>query len=784
MNFGVAFGILKNIPDIALILSIISFILIFFTAIFGKFFEFRVRFSLAIMSGGALSNLLERIFFGAVFDWIPFPFLNINFNIADVEISIGALFAFIFIYTSFSQVNFDNNEIISELKNSYGVNAQFREGQLKAIQNVLNGEKILVVERTGWGKSLVYFLSTKLLRKKKSGITIVISPLLSLMENQMLSALKFGLKCEMLNSLTSYKRTEIFEQLKNNELDLIFTSPETLMKNEIQNFLTYIKINFLVVDEAHCISEWGHDFRLDYTKLKTLVKNIHSRIPILATTATANDRVIEDIKIQFGNDLKILKGSLSRESLHIQVLKNMNTAERLAWLLENLNKIPGTGIIYCLTRRECEFVSSFLKENGINSESYYSRKNPKDEIINKKALELFTENKIKVIVATVKLGMGYDKEDISFVIHYNTPPNIISWYQQIGRAGRNISDAYIFLMSSFDDEARNKMFMMKSFPEKHETEEIMQCIRDSVFGITEKNIESKVNSNAAKIRKALDFLEHDGFTFKHENKYFVTSRAFKYNDEHYEKLRALRLDELQQVTDLIRTEECYTKFSVNCLDDFTARDCKKCSNCTGEDIIENLSLSQESIKIAKDFMKSEIIIITPLEKLPNGEEIKFKLMSGICLSRYGAEGVGDIVKRVKYSWLSHYPDEIIEIAAEKLFPVTQEHEIKNITFIPSLRNKLVDDFAERLALKMGLEFSDLLVKTDSPPQKNMQNDYYQCENVKNSFSIRKDIEIPEKVILIDDIIDSGWTLNICGMKLMQSGCEKVFPFALADSGNN
>ena len=322
-----------------------------------------------------------------------------------------------------------NSDILAKstsiIQSLYGPNASFRDGQYEAIEATMTQNRTLVVQRTGWGKSLVYFVCTKLMREQNRGVTMVVSPLLVLMENQVESAEKMGLRCDVLNSTVKDRRDSILFSLEHNELDLILVTPETLFSEDVQSKLKDIRIGLFVIDEAHCISDWGHDFRLDYGRLKTIIQQLPSNVPILATTATANDRVVADLQHQLGHNVFVSRGPLTRESLYIQVLNKPGKIERYAWILENLPKLPGSGIIYCLTQRDCDYLAEFLKKNGITAAAYYSRGSEDGEAVNHEIEENFRNNKLKVIVATIKLGMGYDKGDISFVIHYQMPSNIL-----------------------------------------------------------------------------------------------------------------------------------------------------------------------------------------------------------------------------------------------------------------------------------------------------------------------------------------------------------------------
>lgn len=671
----------------------------------------------------------------------------------------------------------------SILKDLYGAGASFREGQYEAIEATMLNNRSLVVQKTGWGKSLVYFTCTKMLRNHGKGVTMVVSPLLILMQNQIEAAAKLGLKCDVLNSTVGNRREEIVKSLINDELDLILVTPETLFKEDLQRRLRDIKIGLFVVDEAHCISDWGHDFRLEYGNLYKVLKQLPVIVPVLATTATANNRVIEDLKQQLGNNVYVSRGSLSRESLAIQVLKLRNKAERYAWILQNINKLPGSGIIYCLTQRDCDYLSDFLCKNNVSVLSYYSR-NKDEEYKNKEAEELFKGNKIKALVATIKLGMGYDKGDIAFVIHYQQPSNIVSYYQQIGRAGRNIKRAYTFLMSGQEDSDIINYFIDTAFPKREEAESIIHLLK-SKNGLKSGQIEKEINYKKNRIDKALMFLVNEGYVFEDNRQYFITVKEFIYDSCHYDAVTAVRRREKEQMTELINTTECYSKFIVNCLDDYTAKPCGICSNCRGKDILAS-ETDIKYVKKALTYIKNLIMEIEPRKMWAatsfNGRtKIAHINETGICLSKYGDVGYGELVKRDKYSGKNRFCDELVGKSADILKQPINENRIECITCVPSLRNNIVEDFARRLADSCHIPFVNLLKKSRAEQQKTMENSSHQCENSLNSFRVTDGVAIPESAVLVDDVVDSRWTITVCGYKLMESGCKKVYPFALADS---
>ena len=680
----------------------------------------------------------------------------------------------------------ENSELktkaINILRRLYGNNARFRTGQFEAIEAALTNKRTLIVQKTGWGKSMVYFTATRLLRDAGRGVTIVVSPLLSLMENQMEAAINLNMRCESFNStLKKERRVAAIADLKADKYDMIFVTPETLFRDDVNSALQSTRIGLFVIDEAHCISDWGNDFRLDYSNLHKVIAGMPSDVPVLATTATANNRVIEDIKKQFGNDVFVSRGPLTRESLIIQVLKLNDRAARYAWIQKNINKLPGTGIIYCLTHSDCVRLSEFLVQNGIDAMPYYSG-DDEVESMNTVALERFKNNQLKAIVATVKLGMGYDKGDIGFVIHYQMPPNIVSYYQQIGRAGRNIDKAYAILMCGEEDDDIHEYFMKEAFPTRDECYGILSLI-EREGGASLYGIGRKINISNKRIEKTLGFLVHEEAIYRDGDKYYLSPKKFVYNEKHYEEITEQRKKEYEQMKELVELKTCYSKFIANCLDDMTARECGKCANCTGHDPISG-ELRIEERENASYYLDNYVLEITPLDKWESnyitGQSDIDKLNEpGVCLSKYNDPGYGALVKKGKYED-NEFDLRLVERSIEILKPIVTENAIKHICCVPSLRSDLVKNFTVKVAAGLGIEFIDCLIKSHAEPQKSMQNAEHQCKNAWDSFSVAE-CEIPQKMVLVDDIIDSKWTITVCGYKLMQKGAQLVFPFALADS---
>ncbi len=671
------------------------------------------------------------------------------------------------------------------LKNLYGENAEFRPGQFEAIEATLTNRRTLVVQKTGWGKSLVYFTATKLLRNTGRGVTIVVSPLLSLMDNQIDAATKLNLRCIAFNStLKGDDRKSALEDLQSDKCDLIFVTPETLFKKDVNDALLKTRIGLFVIDEAHCISDWGNDFRLDYSNLHKIISAMPKDVPVLATTATANNRVVDDIKRQFGNNVFISRGPLTRESLAIQVINLKDRAERYAWILKNIGSLPGTGIIYCLTHSDCKRLSDFLVQNGIAAMPYYSGDGEIGEQ-NKEALDNFKNNQIKAIVATIKLGMGYDKGDIGFVIHYQMPANIVSYYQQIGRAGRNIDKAYAILLCGEEDDDIHEYFMEEAFPKQDESDHIVDLLGNE-GGMTVPTMRNRINISNKRLEKALGFLVHEGAVYRDGSKYYLSPNKYVYNEIHYNEITQQRKVEYDQMKALSLISSCYSRFIVEKLDDNTAHDCGKCSNCLHKELIPS-ELTFEDKMRALSYLEGLKIDIEPRKRWTDNSftgrfDIDMLNEVGICLSKYNDVGYGKLVRQGKYD-THEFDIHLIERSEALLNSIVINYDIEYICCVPSLRSDIVKNFTIKLAKKLKIEFIDCLIKSRAEPQKIMQNSAFQCRNAWNSFSVA-DVKVPSKLILVDDIIDSKWTMTVCGYKLMQNGAQLVFPFALADSSRS
>ena len=676
------------------------------------------------------------------------------------------------------------DRIYEILRESYGENAKFREGQKEAIEAVVNVKRTLVVQKTGWGKSLVYFLATKLLKeKKKDGITLIISPLLALMNNQIDSAKKLGINVKTINSDNKDEWDNIISDIcDNNTVDALIISPERLANADfVKDCLDKIKnrVNLFVVDEAHCISDWGHDFRPDYRRIVKILQLLPVNVPVLATTATANDRVVNDIVAQLGENLVISRGELIRESLAIQVIKLQKKEDRLAWLAENIEKMPGSGVVYCLTKADCDLVTDWLNENNIKSEKYYADISKEYKAI---ILDKFQKNEIKVLVATVAFGMGYDKPDIGFVIHFQRPANIVSYYQQIGRAGRGIELAYAVLLCGEEDEHINQYFINSAFPTEKDMNIVVDFITDNP-GKSISEIKGALNIRANRVEKTLKYLTvgDDIYTEDVNRKkcYYKSAKKWKPDLERSEGITAIRYKEMQDMDEFTKQKGCYMKYIAEKLDDVNAKVCGKCSNCRG--LLFDEGVDAETVQMAQQFIKSKFGVIEPRRQFPDKTKIKseFQFKGGIVLSNYADAGYGLAVQKGKYLD-GYFADELVDASVKILSEFIKNNNIEWITPVTSKRHpQLVPDFAKRLADKLGIGYFEGIKKFNAEEQKKFENSDGQYRNANDSFEI---IQIKkENILLVDDMVDSRWTFTVCAMKMREKGSGDIYPFALANT---
>jgi ATP-dependent DNA helicase RecQ len=681
-----------------------------------------------------------------------------------------------------------------------GTSAYFREGQWEAIDLVAQQRgRVLVVQRTGWGKSIVYFLATKLLRDNGAGITLLISPLLALMRNQIQMAQRIGIRAGQISSTNGEEWDQIEKSLELGQYDVLLVSPERLAN---QRFLTKTLpainksdgIGLLVIDEAHCISDWGHDFRPDYRRIVRIIENLPKNVPIIATTATANNRVVADIQTQLGSDLKILRGPLIRDSLRIQNIKLHDQAERLAWLSQNLVVLPGSGIIYCLTIADCHRVATWLRIQKLEVLEYHSKMGNTER---EHAEQQLLHNQVKALIATVALGMGFDKPDLGFVIHYQRPGSLVAYYQQIGRAGRAVDNAFAILLNGHEDDDIQEYFIESAFPKQEQLQQVLEVVEKSEEGLSINGILHNLNLSKTKIDKCLKFLEVEGAIAKDKSSYFRTANAWQPDLARSKAVTQRRYQELARMQEFVAEQSrCLMEFVADELDDPFARRCGKCANCNGPFIV--MVAEQPIVEEALKFLQKDYQVIEPRKQWPGGGldrgigqvawkgriSVSMQNQEGRSLSIYNDAGWGQAVRQGKYG-AGFFSDDLVRSMVELVERHWQPTPKPTwVTAVPSLRHpELVAKFAQRVALALNLPFVSVLVKAEeTSEQKTMQNSDQQAANIANAFKVSLGV-LEGPVLLIDDMVDSRWTFTICGYLLREAGSGPVYPLALATVTN-
>ena len=672
--------------------------------------------------------------------------------------------------------------------------AEFRDGQWEIIDQLVNeNAHLLVVQRTGWGKSIVYFIATKLLRDRGTGPTILISPLLALMRNQIAAAERIGLSARTINSSNRDEWNQTFSDLEKGHVDILIISPERLGNEGFREKLIPIAntVGLFVIDEAHCISDWGHDFRPDYQRILRILQVLPENIPLLATTATANNRVITDIRSQMGNKLGLFRGPLARASLSLQNIVLPQRAERLAWLAEYVPKMPGSGIIYTMTVKDSDRVAQWLQSQGIDARAYSGE----SESSSREEMEQdLLDNKIKVLVATSALGMGFDKPDLGFVIHYQRPMSIVHYYQQVGRAGRSLNLAYGILFAGEEDQDIVEYFIQTAFPKEEQVVTILEELEKSDDGLSVPMIESRTNLSRSQIEKVINLISVDtpSPVVKEGPRYYATSTAYAIDTAKIKRLTSLRHDEWRRINDYLKSRSCLMMFLQRELEDDEATSCGRCSVCVGHPLFPE-DPSEELITKARQFLYTNQHVISPRLRWPPGitfsrENWQGRIPEGLqarpgrALSSWGDGGWGEFVKSGKRA--DHFDNKLVDAMRDLIVNQWKPDPMPTwITCVPSLRKKtLVKNFAMALAGTLKIPFVDCIRKIkETNPQKMMKNSFQQVSNLDGAFEIDQDTLMEGPVLLIDDMVDSRWTFTILSAMLQSAGSGPVYPCALTDT---
>lgn len=691
-----------------------------------------------------------------------------------------------------NQVEYNSERALELLRIGSGrADATFRDGQEDAIRHIVAGKgRLLVVQKTGWGKSFVYFVATKLLREGGNGPALLISPLLALMRNQIVAAERMGVRAATINSDNVDEWKQVEAKLGHGEIDILLISPERLAN---ERFRTQVlagiaaQISMLVIDEAHCISDWGHDFRPHYRLLERIVKTLPPNLRLLATTATANNRVMEDLAVVLGPKLDVSRGDLNRASLSLQTIRLPSQAERLAWLAGQLETVQGHGIIYTLTVRDANQVAEWLKVRGFNVEAYTGETGDRREALEQALLN----NKVKALVATTALGMGYDKPDLAFVIHYQMPGSVVAYYQQVGRAGRALESAYGVLLSGQEEADITDWFIRSAFPTRQEVAGVLGALEEEENGLSVPELLSRVNLSKGRVEKtiALLSLEAPAPIAKQGAKWQLTAATLSEGFwARAERLTALRRDEHKQMQNYVSLPfGDHMGFLVGALDGDPAVVTPPLLPPLPTDV--NDALVHDAIA----FLRRTSLPIEPRKKWPDGGMPQYGIKGfiaaghqaqpGKALCVWGDAGWGGLVGQGKYHDRK-FADELVGACLKMIREWSPLPKPTWVTCVPSLRHPdLVPNFSKRLAVALGLPFHLVIDKTgDRPEQKTMANSTQQARNIDGSLALNGQPVPHGPVILVDDMVDSRWTLTVAAWLLRKSGSGEVWPMALSQTG--
>lgn len=683
--------------------------------------------------------------------------------------------------------------------------ANFHEHQWEAIDTLVNKRgRLLCIQKTGWGKSSVYFIATKLMREQGLGPAVIISPLLALIRNQVESAARYGVRLGSINSSqTKYENDTCKANLLAGHLDAVIISPEQLAKDEVRaELLIPVQVSLFVIDEAHCISDWGHDFRPDYKRISRVINHMPVRMPILATTATANERVTRDIAWQMGEQITTLRGALTRHSIHLQNIHLPKRSQRLAWLANALPTIAGTGIIYTATIHDAFQVAEWLRQCGISAQAYAGRipkLNKEENAAKRRELETALLNdRLKVLVSTSALGMGFDKGNLAFVIHYQSPGSVVGYYQQVGRAGRSINKALGILMSGDEDAAIQRFFINNAFPTAELVSDLLSELEKS-DGLKKTELEARLNHRPKKIEMALNFLsaedpppiDLDGRSYKR------TIHEYDLPEAMIERLSNRKEQEWQEIQNYLLENRCLMQFLAKKLDDNLATPCGKCANCDPNNALPidyPPALGQQAVA----FLGNTMIPIEPKKQAGNGRAkaaerfpayqfpSKFGELAhepGAMLCRWREAGWGELAAAGKRN--QAFDPRLADACVKMLYERWQPDPMPTwITYVPSLNHpNLVKNFAELVAQRLGLECIEAVFKVQqTQPQKHLENSDFRCKNLDGAFEVYN-VREGEPVLLIDDASDSGWTFAVIAALLRRENSGPVFPMAIMSTAS-
>lgn len=696
--------------------------------------------------------------------------------------------------------------------------ARLREDQWRAIEAlVAHKRRALVVQRTGWGKSAVYFVATSLLRANGAGPTVIVSPLLALMRNQVEAAARAGIHARTINSANPEEWEGIQAEVAAGEVDVLLVSPERLNNPDFRDQVLpklSAATGLLVVDEAHCISDWGHDFRPDYRRLRTMLADLPPGVPVLATTATANARVTADVAEQLGTgagtDALVLRGPLDRESLSLAVLTLPDAAHRLAWLADHLGDLPGSGIIYTLTVAAAEEVTAYLRHRGHTVASYTGKTENADR---QQAEDDLQANRVKALVATSALGMGFDKPDLGFVVHLGSPSSPIAYYQQVGRAGRGVEHAEVLLLPGREDEAIWQYFASVAFPPEEQVRRTLDVLAQAGRPLSLPAMEPLVDLRRTRLETMLKVLDVDGAVHRVKGGWTSTGEPWAYDAERYAWVARQRATEQQAMRDYAAATGCRMEFLRRQLDDEEAAPCGRCDNCAGARFTAEVSTT--ALDTARGELGRPGVELEPRKMWPTGlaavgVDLKGRIPAGEQASTGRALGrLSDIGwgNRLRPMLAPQAPDQPVpDDVAQAVVAVLADWargpggwasgapdapaRPVGVVALPSRSHpQLIGSLAARIAEIGRMPLLGALAYTDQAPEFGSvsSNSAQRVRGLHQALTVPQALadalaQSAGPVLLVDDRTESGWTIAVAARLLRRAGAKEVFPLVLALQG--
>jgi ATP-dependent DNA helicase RecQ len=676
-----------------------------------------------------------------------------------------------------------------------GPQATLRDDQWTAIEAlVVHGKQALVVQRTGWGKSAVYFIAAKLLRAAGRGPTVIVSPLLALMRNQVSAAQRAGVRAATINSSNVADWDEVHQQVTGGDLDVLLVSPERLNNPDFRDQVLpalAADAGLVVIDEAHCVSDWGHDFRPDYRRIRTLIGELGSDIPVLATTATANDRVVTDVAEQLGvggRDTLVLRGGLDRTSLRLSVVQAGGGAQRTAWIAAHLAQLPGSGIIYTLTVAQAHDVASLLRERGFEVGAYTGS----TDAAEREQLEAdLLANRVKALVATSALGMGFDKPDLGFVVHLGAPSSPIAYYQQVGRAGRSTDSADVVLLPGREDQDVWSYFASVAFPSEAMVRNVIRALEPDRPQSTPA-LEPLVDLGRTRLEMVLKVLDVDGAVRRVKGGWIGTGQPWAYDEQRYRNLDEARRREQQAMLDYQTTTECRMSFLRRQLDDPTLAEgerCGRCDNCSGPAYsaeVDDAAVADTQARLLRPGVELTARKQWPTGLAKMGVQLSGRIGDGPepgrAIGRLTDLGWGERLRRLLDDADAEVPETVVRAAVQVLAAWEWADRPVAVMGLDSDRHpQLIRSLTSRLA-ELG-RLTDLGILRYAPTRRPVTaaNSAYRVAALLDSWEPPDLGTVGGPVLLVDDLSDTGWTMTLAARVLRQAGAPAVLPLTVAST---